>query len=54
MVDLGKHKYKNLNIGEITPEELFTNDYFKEVYESDHVLNARKQLHVILDVKYKK
>ena len=36
------------------PEESFTNDYVKELYESEHVRTATKLLHVILDAKYEK
>ena len=54
IVDLGTHIFKYLNIGKITPEECFTNDYVKEVYESDHELTATKRLRVILDSKYEK
>ena len=38
----------------MTPEELFTSSYVKEVYESEHVRTATKLLHVILDTKYEK
>ena len=34
MVDLGTYEFKDLNTGEITPEQLFTNAYTEEVYES--------------------
>ena len=54
MVDLGTYTFKDLNTGEITPEESFTNDYVKEVYESEHVHTATKQLCVILYAKYEK
>ena len=33
---------------------MFTNDYVEEVYESDHVCTATKQLRLILYAKYKK
>ena len=52
MVDLGTYIFKYLNIGEITPEELFTNAYIEEVYESEHVRTATKLLRVILNAKY--
>ena len=37
MVDLGMYEFKDLNTGKITPEELFTNTYVGEVYDSEHV-----------------
>ena len=46
--------FKYLNTGKITPEESFTNYYVEEVYESDHVRTATKQLYVILYAKYEK
>ena len=46
--------FKDLNKGKITPGEQFTNDYIKEVYESDHVRTVTKRLRVILDAKYEK
>ena len=52
MVDLGTYEFKNLNTEKITPKELFTNAYVEEVYESEHVCTATKQLRVILDAKY--
>ena len=52
MVDLGTYIFKDLNTDKITPEELFTNAYVKEVYESEHVRLATKQLRVILYAKY--
>ena len=52
MDDLGTYIFKYLNTGKITPEELFTNAYFKEVYKSEHVRTATKQFRVILDAKY--
>ena len=52
MVDFGTYTFKDLNIGKITPEKLFTDYYVKEVYESEHVCTATKQLRVILNVKY--
>ena len=54
MVDLGTYIFKYLNTGKIKPEELFTNDYVEEVYESDHVLTSTKRLRVILDAKYER
>ena len=49
----GTYVFKYLNTGEITLEECFTNAYVEEVYESEHVHSATKQLRVILDAKYK-
>ena len=54
MADLGTYIFKSLNTGKITHEDFFTNAYFKEVYDSEHVLTATKLLRVILDAKYKK
>ena len=34
MVDLSAYVFKDLKTGEIKPEELFTDTYIKEVYES--------------------
>ena len=54
MVDLGTYIFKYLNAGKITPEEFFTNSYVKEVYKSENVRTATKQLHAILYAKYQK
>ena len=54
MVDLGTYKFKDLNIGKITLEELFTNSYTEEIHESEHVKNDPKLLRLILDAKYEK
>ena len=54
MVDLGTYLLKTLNIGEIKPEELFTDAYVEEVYESEHLRTSNKVLRVILDAKYEK
>ena len=54
MVDLGTYVFKYLNTGKITPGKQFTNDYIKEVYESQHVRTATKRLRVILYARYKK
>ena len=51
---MGEYIFKDLNIGKIKPEELFTNDYAEEVYESEHVRTAAKRLRVILYSKYEK
>ena len=53
MVDLDTYTFKDLNRDKITPEESFTDAYFKELYESEHVCTATKQLRVILEDKYK-
>ena len=37
MVDLGTCIFKGLNKDKITPEECFTGDYVKEVYDSEYV-----------------
>ena len=47
MVDLGTRIFKDFDTGKITPGELFTNTYFKEVYESEYLCTATKQLRVI-------
>ena len=39
---------------EITPDESFTNDYTKEVYDSEQFYTATKLLRVILYAKYQK
>ena len=54
MLDLVIYEFNYLNTGEITPEELFTNAYAEEIYESKHVRTTTKQLRVILDAKYEK
>ena len=54
MVDLGTHEFKYLNIGNITPEESFTNVYAEEINESEQVHTSTKRLCVILDAKYEK
>ena len=54
MVDVGMYICKYLNTEKITPEELFTDAYVKEVYESENVRTATKWLRVILDAKYEK
>ena len=54
VVDLGTYKFKDLNTGKIKPEESFTDDYVKEVYNSEHIRNATKILHVIIYAKYEK
>ena len=52
MVDLGIYEFKDLNTGEIKPEELFPNNYAEEIYELEHVRTATKRFRVILDAKY--
>ena len=32
MVDLGTYEFRDLNTGNIKPEELFTNAYAEEIY----------------------
>ena len=51
MVDLGAYIFKDLNTSKIKPQELFTDAYVKEVYESEHVHTSTKQLRAILDAK---
>ena len=52
MVDFGAYLFKGLNRRKKKLEELFTDAYVKEVYDSEHVRTATKGLHVILDAKY--
>ena len=54
MDDLGAYIFKYLNIGEIKPEEQFTDAYVEEVYRQEHVHTAIKRLRIILDSKYEK
>ena len=54
MVNLGTYIFNYLNIGVNTPEELFTNAYVEDVYDSEHICTATKRLRVILDAKYEK
>ena len=54
MIDLGTYLCKYLNIGEIKPEEQFTDAYVEEVYKTEHVHTATKRFHVVLYDKYKK
>ena len=42
MVDLGTYILRYLNTRKITPEELFTNAYIEEVYESEHENSTTK------------
>ena len=51
MVELSTYIFKDLYTWKIKPEEQFTNAYTKEVYESEHVRTATKQLSVILYAK---
>ena len=52
MVDMGTYEFKDLNTGNIKPEELFMNAYIEEVCKSEHVRTSTKQLRGILDAKY--
>ena len=54
MDNLGTFLFKDLNTKKSTPEELFTNAYVEQVYESEHINTAKKLLRVILDAKYEK
>ena len=54
MVDLGTYIFKFSNTEKITPEEQFTDDYFKELYKSEHIRTSTKRLRLILDSKYEK
>ena len=42
MVDLGTYEFKDLNTGNITPEESFTNAYADEIHESQQVRISTK------------
>ena len=53
MVGLGTYIFKIINTEKIIPDESFTNAYVEEVYESEHVRTATKQLCLTLDAKYK-
>ena len=54
MLDMGTHEFKDINTGNITPEELFTNTYAEEIHEYEQVRTYTKRLHVILYSKYEK
>ena len=54
MVDLGAYVFRDLNTGEINPEESFTEAYVEEVYESENIRTAPNLLRIILDSKYEK
>ena len=54
MIDLGTYEFKDLNIGNITTKESFTNAYAEEIYELEQVFNSTKESNVILDDKYNK
>ena len=54
MFDLGAYVFRDLNTRKSKPEEQFTDTYVEEVYQSEHVRTAPKQLRLILDIKYKK
>ena len=43
MIDLGTYEFKDLNIGNITTKESFTNAYAEEIYELEQVFNSTKQ-----------
>ena len=51
---MGTYIFKDLNKGKNKTEYLYTDAYVEEVYESEHVCTATKQLRVILDAKYEK
>ena len=44
MVDFSSCKFKDLNMGKITPAEYFPNDYIDEVYGPEKVANSKKKL----------
>ena len=54
IVDLGTYEFKEVEMGDITPKELFMNAYTEKVHESEQVHTSTKQLLVILDDKYDK
>ena len=53
MFDLGTYNLKYLSTGEITPKESSVDAHSEEISESEQVHNYTKQLHKILDAKYK-
>ena len=53
MFDLGTYDLKYLSTGEITPKESSVDAHSEEINESEQVHNYTKQLHKILDAKYK-
>ena len=50
---LGAYEFKDLNIGKITPEWLFTNAYTDEIYKSEQVCTSTKILRTTLNAKNK-
>ena len=54
IVDQGAYEFKDLNIGKITPEWLFTNAYTNEIYKSEQVCTSTKILRTTLNAKNKK
>ena len=52
MVYLGAYTFKFTNTGKIALESQFTDAYFEEVYESEHVCSATEPLRLILYAKY--
>ena len=48
MVYFGACVFKDLNTGEIKPEESFTDAFIEEVYESERVRTSTKLVSVIL------
>ena len=54
MIHMGTYEFYDLNTGNITPEESFTNAYTEEINESEQVHTSTKQLRIILDAIYEK
>ena len=52
MVDMGTYEFNDLNTGENTREESFTNTYTEKKNELEHVRTSNKRLCVVLDDKY--
>ena len=52
MVDLVTYEFKDLDAGNITPEEYFTDAYVEELFELEHLHTSNKILCIILDDKY--
>ena len=42
VVDFSTYKFKDLNTGEVTPEESFMNSYVDKIYESERVCASTK------------
>ena len=54
MINLGTCKFKDLNIGIITPGEYSMNSFIEKVFKLEHIHTSTKMLCIILDDKYEK